>query len=264
MPRCLQCGRPQSGHRAYCPACLSEPAEGIAADDVSAAAMSRPAAGVAAETLDASPAERGFVPIARFRNAAEAGYFADELTRDEAFSAVVDLEEALDSFGHYWTTRFVLWVPRGHAESAARQLQQLVDATESDELFATSDAGEMVEPGAMASHLETEDVAESADSGVNWVPIVLTIAAGSMALWVARSMNEQPKRDVRLAPAGGRQIDLWERLSTDTEPWVQESAGGRRELSVSRDRDTAVLREDLDGDGIFERIVPIRRTAPAW
>ena len=259
MTRCLQCARPVAGARAYCPACLPEPAEGNAVDGLRAAAAIRERAGVAAEAEDLGLAERGFVPIARFRNAAEAGYFADELARAGDFQAVVDLEEALDSFGHYWTTRFVLWVPRGEAEAATRQLQQLVETTDSEGLFELP--GE--EPAVDAASEAPAN--EPVESGVNWVPIVLTLAAGSVALWVARSMNEQPpKRDVRMMPAGGLDIDLWERLSVDPAPWVQESDGARRELQLSHDGEAAILREDLDGDGLFERVVRIRRAAPVW
>lgn len=259
MPCCFQCGRPVAGDRAYCPACLPEPAEGNVAEGALAAAASRPSARVAAEPPEAGPAERGFVAIARFRNAAEAGYFADELTRAGDFSALVDLEEALDSFGHYWTTRFVLWVPRDEAEAATSELQRLVEATEAEDVFAPSAAND----SPPRSDHEREEIAPS-ESGVNWVPIVLTIAAGSVALWMARSMNEQPKRDVRLAPMGGQQLDLWDRMTDDPEPWVQRTRDGRRELSLSRDGEAALLREDLDGDGIFERVVRIRRSVPAF
>jgi hypothetical protein len=77
-----------------------------------------------------------------------------------------------------------------------------------------------------------------------------------MALWGARHADDPP----RLAAAPKHEA-LWDRLTASPSPWIQKLPDGRglRALFVEPGRDRAILREDLDGDGIFEREVLISR-----
>jgi hypothetical protein len=194
----------------------------------------------------ASPLQRGFVPVARFRNAAEAGYFADELARLGDWAVTLTLEENFDAVSGHWAHRFVLAAPETQAAAVTQALGELVEQGEPDERWADDQ---------QPSAVNADDA-----GGINWVPIVLTIAAGTAVLWAAKSLHDPPKRDARLAPVGGLPLDLWDDLSARPEPWVQQSDdGSRREVVFDPHRRLALIREDHDGDGIFERVRKVRR-----
>ncbi len=71
--------------------------------------------------------------IARFLNAAEAGYFAHELKLLKNIPVTLSAEENLDALSGHQATGFVLSVPQIWAEPAARTLTELVQQTESED-----------------------------------------------------------------------------------------------------------------------------------
>jgi hypothetical protein len=208
------------------------------------------------------------VTIAKFRNAAEAGYFAHELLRGADIPAVVTMDENFDAISGFWTTRFALAVAEEFSETALLCLQRLSDHSEPDDMpfdsdFAAADEfnDSMADSDWMQrpSEAMASDVAEQ--SNVNWVPIVLTLAAGSIVFWGVRTMNAKPR--AQAAAAGERnQPDVWEMLSTPDRPWVQKLETGRRELRFDSVRREGILYEDLDGDGRFETKIRVREFAP--
>ncbi len=205
------------------------------------------------------------VPVARFKSAAEAGYFAHELLYTEHLPVSLIAEEHFDALDGHWSTRFVLSAPEGMADRAARALAQLIEQTETEETCdAVSAAGSsrlvMNDPADSDRQFDPATVAIE-ESAVHWVPIVLTLAAGSVALWGVHHLNERPKQQFRAVPAGRQHDDLWEQLSLPARVWTQrlENGRGRRELWIDRKRNIAVIREDADGDGVFEKEVPFRR-----
>jgi hypothetical protein len=198
------------------------------------------------------------VPIARFRHAAEAGYFAHELLCREDVEAGVVAQEQFDALGGLWSTQFLLTVPPLTVERATTLLQSLVEEN-SDRIapvLADEDCDDPPsEPYHMAAVSDQDFVA--VDSGVNWVPIVLTLAAGSVVLWGWHSL--QQGKAARANPAGQNHLDLWDRLATPDSPWTQPIPGGRgrRQLWISPRQHAAELREDADGDGVFESTVRV-------
>jgi hypothetical protein len=91
-----------------------------------------------------------------------------------------------------------------------------------------------------------------AESRIHWTPIILTLTAGTFVVWAAKEVH----RHIR-EPAGrqAKQMDIWDQLSQEGRPWVQDLDGGRRrrELLIDRAGQIATLREDTDGDGVFDR-----------
>lgn len=210
------------------------------------------------------------VPLARFGNVAEAGYFADELTSRLEFPVTVHAEPAFDALHHVWQTRYWLLVPEGCREKGALALQELIDETRHDD--ADHDPGAVTNDQSWSptryepDHGDRFDIEPGPTAGgtVNWVPIVLTLTAGSAALFALR-WYEDAHRQVRRPPPGPM-VDLWNTLSERPGSWTQSINEGRgvRELRLDRRRGVAVLREDADGDGRaeFEREIP--HPMPEW
>jgi hypothetical protein len=234
MPRCPECGR-LSEAQELCPRC-----EQRHRHDSNAGARD-----------SATDAADDWCTVARFGNAAEAGYFASELELAIGCEPRLVQRDDFDAAHHFWRTSYVLSVPEPLAELAATQLRRILD-------------GEPSEPVALArpdwpregSRREFGDERTTADagtpSGINWVPIVLTLAAGSLVLWAGKKQHA-PRRPA--APDDAQRVDIWDALDRDQLPWVQrsnEGSGGVRELVVDAASGHALLREDRDGDGVFE------------
>ena len=199
--------------------------------------------------------------IARFLNAAEAGYFAHELKLLRNIPVKLQAEDDFDAVSGHWSTRFVLSVPGPWAERAALTLQELVRQTEAEDSL----------PELAASALEREAFLEadsrpfdpfaegplfSPQNQVNWVPIVVTLAAGSMAIWGIKKLWEPARPLPAAAPAKAPRDVLWDVVTTPAgRKWVQSDPAGRpvRDLEINPAGTEATLREDSDGDHVFDR-----------
>ncbi len=236
MVRCLHCGwTSDSGQE--CPRCRGRLAP------------------VTPQTLppvsDSDDAPGDWLTVARFGNAAEAGYFADELHQVLGCEPRIDVRDDFDAVHACWHTRYSLSVPAPLAEHAHAQLHHMLEG-EWDQLESavrSTAAGRNsfgVAPG------DQREPAATAPSGVNWVPIMLTLAAGSFVIWAGNKKAHPPRRPP--APRDGQRFDLIDVLSSDSAPWVQHlNRGGVRELVVDGATGAAQVREDVDGDGVFER-----------
>lgn len=183
--------------------------------------------------------------IARFRSGAEAGYFADELAREADIEGLIKAEDRFDGVHGMGTTDFVLMVAPQKAERASEVLRSLVAQSDMDEDAATRD-----EDGNDIPHA---DEGRPVRSGTVWVPIILTLAAGSIAYWGVHR-DQRRVRPPGLVNRERRQgADLLRTIGLFEEPWVQKLDGATRELVFDREAQTATVREDRDGDGIFER-----------
>jgi hypothetical protein len=246
MRECPHCGRRASALDRFCSTCstplAAEQDHRELPDDASEASF---------DFDDASLA-----PIARFLNAAEAGYFAHELRLRERVPVFMTAEESFDAVAGYWTTRFLLCVPQESAPRTAEVLQQLVNESESDDVASAPRA----QAGHDAWHAAAEPVLSGPSPtlgeareplGVGWVPLVLTLAAGSAAFWGVRP--DAPPRPPA-APAKRQEVDQWNRLPVPMRPWTfrHENGRGQRQFFLETARRRATVREDADGDGIFE------------
>jgi hypothetical protein len=270
MPHCTQCGRFVDFHETVCPVCDVPLRDRRAAEEAGADGTFSRSAEAAADGFDGRTSGDRLVPIARFRSIAEAGYFAHELEFNEEISATVRTEESFDALGGAWATRFVLAVPEPWAASAAAALRELIEQTEAEATASPEQAASRwaapTSSGGEITDLEDDRRVATAtleESGVHWVPIVLTLAAGSVAFWGARKLNEHQNLQMNPLPAAGwRHEDAWKQLSGGAQPWIQRlDNGGQRELWFDARRELATLREDTDGDGLFENELTFRRTA---
>lgn len=212
------------------------------------------------------------IKIARFTNAAEAGYFAHELVNRSGIDSQVLAEEDFDALSGFWSTRFALLVDETDLSSARQMLQQMIADDDTEQI---SEHESRFEPVASdpsyefeQTHFEIVDPRDLRDgateeAGVNWIPIVLTLAAGSVVFWAARKIHDQPNPAVMAAPGGHHRSDLWDQLTKDEIPWVQQlpNGTGKRELRINPDRRVITVREDLNGDGVFETETPFDRAA---
>ena len=223
MPICLQCGQHHGSSHELCPDCVADSATNPSENDTG---------------LDFDAAEGECrVTIARFQNGAEAGYFADELTRQTGFEVGVLVREKFDAVHAVWAIDYILLVSPQHAQEAPRALQSLVDAT-------GDDAGE---ESSMPS-------ASDIPAGI-WVPLILTLAAGSIACFGIEHLDHRPRPPALVVGDGRKPPELWEILGATNGPWVQQLEGGRgvRRLTLNRDHRSALLEEDHDGDGFVDR-----------
>ncbi len=96
---------------------------------------------------------------------------------------------------------------------------------------------------------------------IPWVPIVVTLAAGSFAFWGVKTLW-QPARPQAAAPVKAPRDVLWDVMrGPQGRKWVQHDPDGRRvrELEIEPAGTEAILREDADGDHFFERTQRIKR-----
>jgi len=229
MHRCPQCGRRLRLVDDLCPDCSAPSESEFSQSDEAPLSVD--------DKL--SVAHKPGVTIARLSNGAEAGYFADELSRATGIEVEVVARERFDGVHAVWSIDYVLMAPHEGAERAAQMLQKLVDHSD-DREDCTADES----PGG-----ET--------STAVWAPLLLTLAAGSIACWGVERIDQRPRvrpaalvdRDPRQAP------DLWHLLGATPGVWVQKSPDGKqtRELRLDPEHQTAVLREDQNGDGAFDR-----------
>lgn len=280
MIQCTHCGRLVDRTQSECPNCFKPIAESSQHFDDPSALLSEdaPAESAARPDLLSQREEGGFedeqftgpmAPVARFSNAAEAGYFAHELMDRGGIPCSITVEENFDAVCGYWSAKFVLAVPQDQANTAAEVLKQLLEQTEMEErdekAFVDREASRMQPTsGTLVTddeRLHVEGPLE--DSGVNWVPIVLTLAAGSAVFWGIRRLQDQPKVEVPHRPLGAHHDDLWDHLATPSRPWVQpmENGQGQRRLWIDPEAHSAVIQEDADGDGRFETEIRIPRAA---
>ncbi|MFG0331896.1 MAG: hypothetical protein ACF8TS_00915 [Maioricimonas sp. JB049] len=200
---------------------------------------------------DCAPADSSYRPIARFANAAEAGYFAHELSQQLDFEPVVHSEQDFDAIGGAWRHAYLLCAPESLADTAAALLQEMCGEDDDPARLAVreSEAGPFEH---FAVDRETEWGRRSAArrSHFPWASLLLTVAAGSVAFWSGRHAGRpaiavDPRRQDAL---------LKELLASPERPWQQrlDRQGGVRRLIITPDRQTVLLQEDRDGDGLFE------------
>ena len=225
--------------------------------------------------------------IARFGAGAEAGYFADALSRTLDIETQIVVREHREAVHGVWSTDFALLV---RAEDAPRALQTMRDMLLADSQNDADDDGGYLgnwtaaddedadhelaldlvphnSRSTSARHSASRHSAENfrdttsddsprddaSSSTVPWVPFLITLAAGTFVYWTV----EQPPQLVRRPPVPVREPDdqLWDTMTQSPEPWTQRQPQGPgiRELRFDLERGTAILREDFDGDGTIDR-----------
>lgn len=251
----------------YCPSCGTR----LDYDPDSCPHCLRPLQGEPAKPAVAPPAgddlhaaNEPLRSIARFTNAAEAGFFAHTLLFAEEIPATIRAEDNFDAVGGYWSTRYHLEVPERLAATAARTLQSLVERSEREDFVDSLGRPEALHRAGAYDAVEAETAASSRFTGfdrdrngterdgIRWGPIVITLAAGSLAFFGLRAL--QPARKPQADVPHGRQGDLWEQLARPDKPWVQSLDGKRRrELRINADHNKAVVREYVGERQVSER-----------
>ena len=179
------------------------------------------------------------VTVARFKSAAEAGFFADQLESVGSIRAVLTSVDDFNAMAGHWGEIVHLRVAAEDAKHAAATLRSL--------LAESSDEDEPTVPAARSDHSE-----EASAASPNWLPMVLAFAAGSASLFAIQALDRAaaaaaPREQLRSTEP------LLKKLAESRRPWVQTlPGGGRRELRAESPKEF-VLREDRDADGRFER-----------
>lgn len=196
-----------------------------------------------------------WVVVARFANAAEAGYFANELDYVLGVEPRLDCRDDFDANHHHWRSGYVLSVPGSYAESANELLRRLLDTDSSHAVVERDECLEAATPFPLKRLAGPEGDGRAPVSPVRWAPLFLTLAAGSLAMW----HGKKPAMPARGAPpADAPRMSLRDAPGLTDAPWVQSSGDGvRRELRFSGANGAAVLREDRDADGVFEREIAL-------
>lgn len=197
-------------------------------------------------------------PLARFRSAADAGFFADEMLSRWSISATVTLEESFEATNGQWVVSYVLGVPFDQADEATPRLRQLIEDAQKQDLENEPGSLDHPEPEMTAdpdepdAEFQIEPQRIGSGFGVPSWMLLLLACAGAIILIQARQGANPPE----LAPADQLTDDeafLHQMLAVSPEPWVRETkSGGRQEISLDSRSNTMRIREDADGDGAFE------------
>jgi hypothetical protein len=206
-----------------------------------------PETGLDDETPPAVEAGDGlgrFVPVARFTNGAEAGFFAHELDAAAEIPARLVLQENFDARDGIWVHTYLLTVAESDAVRAAEFLQSAVHGLHADE----------EQPECEPRPRPAEALGES--GGPGWIPVLLTLAAGSVAYWGVDRLEKPPRPPALNMRVGEPPPQFWDALATSPAPWTQRLENGRgfRRLKIDHRSNSAVMEEDRNGDGRFVRV----------
>lgn len=202
--------------------------------------------------MDGEPAvtESSMVPIARFTNLAELGFFEELLAENRVEMAVRELDE-FDAIHGQWNRRYILSVLEEDVTRAAELMQNQMGADDGHRSTkAISGGGEPLphedwdtEYNPANSHSDDDLVLDPAKL---WVPVALIVLGGGLALW---AMTADPSQDV---PPGKK---LWDALSESNEPLqtLPGPAGETRRLQYDSRKREFILQEDTDGDQRIDR-----------
>lgn len=215
------------------------------------------AAGGAAAAHSTRDEGEGPVPVARFRNWAEAGYFED-LLHSHGIAAQLEPQEQYDAVGGHWGHQLMLSVAGADFDRARDLMQQELEDNEDD----AGTRAQRADP-AVACVREPRDVAGSAigpsatEGPPLWKPLAVVLVAGGLAY-----LGTHGLRWARPGPAAGlegrpasRSSDLWRYLMRNDGVWQRELGPGAGRARMWQDGHSGTLHieEDRDGDGLFER-----------
>ena len=184
----------------------------------------------------AQPRNTDVVQAARFTNAAEAGFFVHELESELGIAGELEQREHFNAIHGTWHADYALFVARDHAPRVAEFLRGLRDETEDD-------AGAWRAPG--------ESPAKSGSLGSRWMPVLITLAAGSVAYLGVTKLEEPPRPPAlhvnRAADA------LWRELARGDWTQAHPEGKGTRRMRLDAARRTVIIEDDLDHDGRIDR-----------
>ncbi|HVV99340.1 MAG TPA: hypothetical protein VHB77_03300 [Planctomycetaceae bacterium] len=185
----------------------------------------------------ALPRRTDVVQAARFTNAAEAGFFMHELETELGVTGELEQREHFNAIHGTWHANYALLVARDDAPRVAEFLRDLRDETEVD-------AGEWRAPG-------QERPAEVGSLSSRWMPMLITLAAGSVAYLGVTKLEEPPRPPALRAD---RPADtLWRELARGDWSQTHPEGKGTRRMRMDAARRTVLVEEDKDADGHFER-----------
>lgn len=198
---------------------------------------------------DAGLAESSLVPIARFTNLAELGYFEEMLADHRIEMAVREVDE-FNAIQGQWIRRYILSVAPEDAGPATELMQEQLGADDrrTEAMDATA-----VESGTSYDHWDRgfdrdrhRDDDFALDPAKLWVPVALVVLGGGLAIW---ALTADPTEDV---PAGKM---LWDALSESSAPLQSQPGpeGESRRLQFDPQTGNFILDEDTDGDRRFDR-----------
>ena len=186
----------------------------------------------------ALPRSTDVVQAARFTNAAEAGFFVHELETELGITGELEQREHFNAIHGTWHADYALLVARYDAPRVAEFLRGLRDETEDE-------AGAWRAPGEALP-------AETSSLGSRWMPVLITLAAGSVAYLGVTKLEEPPRPP---ALHVNRPADaLWRELARGD--WTQPHPEGKgtRRMRMDARRRVVIIEDDLNQDGRIDDI----------
>lgn len=188
--------------------------------------------------------------LAKFRNLAEAGFFAHELQERAGIPSEIRVEDDFDAISGHWISRFSLVVPQEETERAQEALESCVRQGFEDvpfrevvdSSFETTFADQDLYDGRLVGGARRE--AKS-------FPWFVIVAFGSVAIVAVTVFDRAvPMKKPKIAAKN----ELFEVLSDQSTPWFQSTPDKRgfRLLRFDPELQKMVLEQDLDGDGVYE------------
>jgi hypothetical protein len=190
---------------------------------------------LAADQCDAA-VDGKFVTIARFAWASEAGYFAHELSQLSSMETRILWEDRSDKIHGFFQGEYLLQASQEWADQARAQLRVLLEEQKESPAL---------EPGNWsAANGDDPTFDPQSPSAIRWVPIVLTLTAGSV---VAIGYQAWSRQEARQAIARDRSLDEWDAEPDGRQVFVGDD-GSRWTVEFDPAGDEVILVEDSNGD----------------
>ena len=191
------------------------------------------------------------VPIARFTNLAELGFFEELFSKNEVEMAVREVDE-FNAVAGQWNRHFILSVVQEDSRRATELMKGHLGVDDRNAEAAepsmdnTAHSGDYQRP-LVDRAVDPDDTDLTLDPAKLWVPLVLMVLTGGLAYWA-----------LTLDPPGGGVPPgnvLWEALSESDEPLetLPRPGGFARRLQFDSQTGHFILEDDTDGDQRLDR-----------
>ncbi len=192
---------------------------------------------------DSAEVNSSKVPIARFTNMAELGFFEEMLADNHIEMAVREVDEFNAAQGQ-WNRHYILSVDKEDSTRAAELMQGQL-GTDEPETSEAAQSEERTTPQ-FDPALDRDEAELGLDPAKLWVPVVLVMLAGGLTFWALTSKpaNETPPEN-----------KLWEALGELNEPLesLPRPGGFSRRLRFDPDTGHIILEDDTNGDQHIDR-----------
>jgi hypothetical protein len=167
--------------------------------------------------------------IARFHSLADAGFFSEILAASGFHPSIRQRDESsLSDGGH--TQVYLLFVPDGETEAAAKLLHKAVEAT--------------------GGHEEDDVTTGQEVSLISWRNTVMVLVTGGLACAVLSNFLPPGQAAPKI-----RRPALWQAMGELDGTWqaAEPDAANSHRVLIEHAGDVTVIEDDYDGDGVVDR-----------